>query len=292
MRDDFLSKIKDVLAQRVGMRCSNPACCRPTSGPRSNPSKAINIGVAAHITAASAGGPRHDPSLTLEDRRSPENGIWLCQSCAKLIDNDVQHFSKEKLIEWKRHAENRARQNIESPATNEEREKLLSGLEQLLNNNTQKQEKGDEGVTYGLMLTPGTDHIDPKPNILYSRTMQTGQKINYMVRNKLLMCEIVFPDGKSLIADIGIGKVEIHKLPYPLDEMTIEVDPSHIIKEETNYLENGNRLVKKIGKWGFCVQILYNSDGKPLRFAQDFGQISITEPFKKLIVTPNTNSTE
>ena len=61
MRDDFKADVKDLLAKRVGMRCSNPNCRRPTSGPQDAPEKALNIGVAAHIAAASKGGPRYAP---------------------------------------------------------------------------------------------------------------------------------------------------------------------------------------------------------------------------------------
>src|SRR4051812_16178668 len=43
-----------------GFRCSNPACRKPTSGPLEDPAKAINIGVAAHITAAAPDGPRYN----------------------------------------------------------------------------------------------------------------------------------------------------------------------------------------------------------------------------------------
>jgi hypothetical protein len=78
MRDDFSLDIKDLLAKRVGMRCSNPNCRRVTSGPQEDPRKSINIGVAAHITAAAPKGPRFDKNLTAEERRSPDNGIWLC----------------------------------------------------------------------------------------------------------------------------------------------------------------------------------------------------------------------
>jgi hypothetical protein len=53
----------------------------------------IDVGVAAHITAASPGGPRFDPNLSDKERASATNGIWLCQNCAKLIDNDVAQFS-------------------------------------------------------------------------------------------------------------------------------------------------------------------------------------------------------
>jgi hypothetical protein len=73
----------------------------------------VNIGVAAHITAAAARGPRYDPSLSAEGRSSITNGIWLCQNCAKLIDNDVGRYSVELLCLWKRQAEESARIGLE-----------------------------------------------------------------------------------------------------------------------------------------------------------------------------------
>jgi hypothetical protein len=108
MRDDFDARTKKVLADRVNSRCSRPDCGKATSGPQEDPTKALNIGVAAHITAASEGGPRYDPSLSSEERGSVDNGLWLCQNCAKLIDSDVQRYSPELLREWKRQAEQRA----------------------------------------------------------------------------------------------------------------------------------------------------------------------------------------
>jgi hypothetical protein len=67
--------------------------------------KVINTGVAAHITAASSGGPRYDPRLSVEARKSPSNGIWLCQPCAKLIDSDSPKYTIELLRTWKSTAE-------------------------------------------------------------------------------------------------------------------------------------------------------------------------------------------
>ena len=51
MGDDFSDATKRVLASRVGTLCSNPFCRALTSGPQDDPKKAVNIGVAAHITA-------------------------------------------------------------------------------------------------------------------------------------------------------------------------------------------------------------------------------------------------
>jgi hypothetical protein len=75
MRDDFPQKTKETLAKRVAYHCSNPECKMLTIGPNSDKDKASNIGVAAHITAASEGGPRYDTSITSEQRASINNGI-------------------------------------------------------------------------------------------------------------------------------------------------------------------------------------------------------------------------
>lgn len=108
MRDEFPEPTKRILAQRVANRCSNPECQAPTSGPQVCGSRAISIGVAAHITAAARGGPRYNERLTSEQRRSADNGIWLCQSCNKLVDSDSEHFSETLLRLWKRTAETTA----------------------------------------------------------------------------------------------------------------------------------------------------------------------------------------
>ncbi len=112
MRDDFAEQVKRTLAARVGNLCSNPDCQALTSGPQDDPTKVLNVGVAAHISAASVGGPRYNPSLTPEQRCHLNNGIWLCQNCAKLIDDDLLQFTEELLRAWKTVAEYRARNAI------------------------------------------------------------------------------------------------------------------------------------------------------------------------------------
>lgn len=113
MRDDFPLPVKETLAKRVSFRCSNPGCRQPTSGPQEDPTKAINLGVAAHITAASPDGPRYDPALTADARTSAVNGIWLCQSCGKLVDNDAQRYTVAVLQRWKTISEAAALRTLE-----------------------------------------------------------------------------------------------------------------------------------------------------------------------------------
>ena len=113
MRDDFQKKTKELLARRVGFRCSNPKCRKATSGPASTGSHSVNIGIASHIAGASTGGPRFDVALTPSERISPANGIWLCQICAKLIDSDLAKYTKEVLLDWRETAESMAAAEIQ-----------------------------------------------------------------------------------------------------------------------------------------------------------------------------------
>lgn len=112
MRDEFPERVKQELAKRVGLRCSNPNCRKQTSGPHAEDERSVNIGVAAHITAATSGGPRFDPVLSSEERSAIGNAIWLCQVCAKLVDSDMTRFSAATLVRWKRRAEHSALQAI------------------------------------------------------------------------------------------------------------------------------------------------------------------------------------
>jgi len=136
MRDDFKITIKQTLAKRVNYLCSNPNCRKPTAGPNINPEKATLIGVAAHISAASTNGPRYNPNLDSEERKSINNGIWLCNNCGTLIDKNELHYTVELLREWKSEAENMAESGISGGnSTNNGQifEKRFDRLQTLLN---------------------------------------------------------------------------------------------------------------------------------------------------------------
>jgi hypothetical protein len=91
-RDDFSSKTIDILAKRVGYLCSNPACRKGTVGSHADPLKATIIGIAAHITAASAGGPRFDPDLSEFDWSSIETGSGYAVIAPPLSIKRRTHF--------------------------------------------------------------------------------------------------------------------------------------------------------------------------------------------------------
>jgi hypothetical protein len=108
-RDEFSKPVIRNLRERVGGHCSRPECGRVTVAPNEGDQSRTDVtGRAAHITGAAVGGPRHDFSLSAAERRSAENGIWLCGECADLIDkNNGSDFSVPQLRSWKRGAEQR-----------------------------------------------------------------------------------------------------------------------------------------------------------------------------------------
>ena len=112
-RDDFSETTKRQMALRVGCCCSFPDCNVATVGPSyERKDKVSNVGVAAHICAAAPGGKRYNPNMTSDERKSIDNGIWLCQTHAKLIDTDETTYTVELLKEWKKQAEELAAKRI------------------------------------------------------------------------------------------------------------------------------------------------------------------------------------
>lgn len=113
-RDDFDSKTIDALAKRASYVCSNPACRALTICPSDiDIEKYLYIGKAAHITSAAIKGPRYDITFTQEQRRSIENGIFLCATCADMIDkNNGADFSVVQLRQWKSQHESWVRSNL------------------------------------------------------------------------------------------------------------------------------------------------------------------------------------
>lgn len=103
MRHNFTQATIKKLAERAAYICSNPSCPRLTIGPSTGSQSSIKTGVAAHICAASPDGPRYDMSQSETERKSINNGIWLCATCSTLIDkNKGLDYPAPELRRWKK----------------------------------------------------------------------------------------------------------------------------------------------------------------------------------------------
>jgi hypothetical protein len=93
------------LQERVAYMCSNPLCRRLTVGPQTGSFNVVRQGKAAHICAASPGGARSKNTMSDEECRAFENGIWLCDICARLVDDNRNDYPEALLGRWKEEAE-------------------------------------------------------------------------------------------------------------------------------------------------------------------------------------------
>ena len=113
-RHEFSAAVTKALARRASYICSNPDCRALTLCPSNeDPLKSIYVGKAAHITAASPGGARYDDSLSSAERSDVTNGIFLCSTCADMIDKNLGlDFPADMLRRWKTNHEAFVRENL------------------------------------------------------------------------------------------------------------------------------------------------------------------------------------
>ena len=92
-----------VVALRSGNICAYPGCgAELVLEARSKQDQDKAVGRAAHIAAASPGGPRHDPSMTSEERGSADNLMFLCSPHHDGIDTQLHLHTTEFLLSAKR----------------------------------------------------------------------------------------------------------------------------------------------------------------------------------------------
>jgi len=182
-RDDFRKSTIDTLARRAAFICSNPECRSLTIAPSpQDEDKYIYTGIAAHITAASEGGPRYNLDLTTEERKSIKNGVFLCNNCAEMIDkNNGIDFPASKLEKWKSEHEVWVHENLNKRIDVEGEQNQIFYV-------SSSQQKG--GITAGIV------NIGPKPRSL-SSTMRS-QLLEFLTdKSEVVTITCVMGDSES-----------------------------------------------------------------------------------------------
>lgn len=222
-RDDFTSKTKETLCDRVGGKCSNPTCGRDTQGPHSESNKRISIGQAAHIKAAAPGGKRYDSNMSSEERKGIENGIWLCDTCARLIDSDEAIYTVELLRCWKALAEEKQQNRLVLlPKSSEFNRAKLACREIKMN-------------------------VDDLQNVLiysyeYWKHNFEDRYESYMLENELIEHDWLYRDDLNICDTYQNKKVEL------------------IEKKKEYALDIGSTLSKKIDEYVKLTDFIYQSD--------------------------------
>jgi len=262
-RDNFTQKVINDLRNRVGLRCSKPDCRVPTIAPSNN------IGQAAHICAASSGGPRYDKSMTTEERKSINNAIWLCANHATEIDRNPNAFPVELLYRWK--------QEAEELATKELGKKLPSNTDAI------------DMVSSALTGLPTTFSPTAISNIHLAikkslEKLDSRFSVNSSHKNDLTSFEIQAKKRVSLSININNDYAKEfnqkyrnlleHGKDFQIDTMAIDVKGSKLFEEIINYKEGKLSLSTSKEK---AIQKLWLIDKKTnaMEFFDDIvGEIS------------------
>ncbi len=93
-------KDKRIVFARCGNRCSFPGCDQIIAS-KGDSTNYTNTGELAHIKGDKEDSSRYDPNQSDKERNSPDNLILLCGTHHKMIDDQPDVYTVDKLTEMK-----------------------------------------------------------------------------------------------------------------------------------------------------------------------------------------------
>lgn len=238
-RDNFTKSVIAMMKDRVGARCSNPNCRVPTLAP-SGKEKLNSSGIAAHIHAASEGGPRYDAKMTTEERKSIHNGLWLCANCSIKIDRDAELYPAELLHSWKNQAEQAAK--IEQGKRLPTNDDIINALTTALTG-VPKNILSQSICNVHEAKKKALEALDPRFKI-NSQYINGKSLIQIRAQEDIPFILNVKPEGAKDFASNYRSLVE-HGQPVIIDTNLIEMKGSKLIDYLTEYTENGVLTLSK-----------------------------------------------
>lgn len=103
-RINFTAATREILYKAAGGRCCFRTCLCLTEGvteDRDGEAVVRGISVAAHVYSARAGGPRGQGGRTFEEIRDRSNGMWMCATHGREVDDFQDRYSAEHLLRMK-----------------------------------------------------------------------------------------------------------------------------------------------------------------------------------------------
>ena len=90
-----------VLCTKSGNRCAMPDCRKVLVVAKTEKDRESFVAVMAHIKGENSGSARYDASMPEKDRNLYDNLILVCPGCHKIIDDQPNTYTVEKLHEIK-----------------------------------------------------------------------------------------------------------------------------------------------------------------------------------------------
>ena len=194
-------------------------------------------GECAHIVAAGKKGPRNKESLILQglidqtyDIKSPDNGLFLCPNCHKMIDRNPKVFTYDFLKEVQKPfltcIKPKLVLKIELPTTSSSTDLL----EESNRFNSHDEKNSDIMILHDELPRKMQIHLKPKeekPEFLCSLCGQSFKWINHMYAHRKNKCKNRQPQNT-------MNQVPDMDTPCQNQQTQIKQEPSQVITSETN----------------------------------------------------------
>lgn len=236
-RDNFSVPTIRNLRERVATRCSNPNCRVSTFAP-SGEDGVSNIGIAAHIHAASNGGPRYDKNMSTEERKSIKNAIWLCSNCSIKIDRDIEKYPVTLLYRWKAEAEKITleEQGQRLPTKNEAIDTIIAAITGVSKNALSQSISNVHEANRKIL-----EALDPRFSIK-SQYIDGCSLIQLHAQENIQFTMNIRPEGRADFISKHKDLVE-HGRELTVSTSLFDVKGSKLIEHITDSLQNGNMTI-------------------------------------------------
>lgn len=227
---------------------SKNKCAFPGCDHRILSEQGIYIAELCHIHAAEPGGQRYNPAQSDEERRAPENLLFLCHQHHKETD-DVARYPAERLREIKRTHE-------ALPAVTFNSELLLRRIEEVIAEQAVIRKmlastpSHAPAETYPIVGPELQQGWTPEAGRFYETWTSPKTKFKYMMRNGWLHVEQQLEDGAIAYYEINeAGLVRNSRMPYPISEYRVVIQANLVLSREELPSAEGKRIVRTTLKW-------------------------------------------
>ncbi len=231
------------LAIRSKNKCAFPGCDRPLLN-----QQGLYVAELCHIEAAEPGGQRYNPLQTDEERRSPENLLFLCHEHHKETD-DVIRYSAQRLREIKR-----AHEALPEVVFNTEL--MLNRIEEVVVEQVeirkllQGNPKASPKENYSIIGPELRESWTPESGRFYETSTGNKKKFKYMMRDGCLHIEQTLEDGTIAYYEVNEeGSVPCSRMPYPINEYRVVIPDELVLRRERVPSNIGTHAVRTMLKW-------------------------------------------
>ena len=224
-------------------KCAFPGCDHPILSPQG-----VYIAELCHIYAAEPGGQRYNPAQSDEERRDPENLLFLCHQHHKETDDEVR-YPAERLREIKLAHE-------ALPAVVFNSDLLLRRIEEVIAEQAAIRKilgsapAPSVGETYSIVGPELQESWTPEVGRFYETWTGPKTRFKYMMRDGWLHVEQQLEDGAIAYYEVNeAGTVRNSRMPHPINEYRVVIPDDLVLRKEEVASDIGTRAIRTTLKW-------------------------------------------